>query len=301
MSAALATTASLLLLGRALTGFGLSVVLVVPRATLRDLCSGVALQRGMAIISVAFALTPAVAPVLGWGLLAWGGGWRVALGAVPALIALGGVLALWRHAETRPANTSAPDWDTLGLLWRHRVPRWVALGFAAVSSVFFLLIAQGPAALRESVGLDGREIAWMLGGTYLGFLAGSLWAMRQSRHWSGLTLSTWGGGLSALGVMAVMACTWWPSTPMWALGMWVYSAGHGVIFPSALSVVMQAMPSRAGMAAAFTGMLQMAVGAAVSGGAALLPGSAMQRTAVVASVMVGAGMLALLAAHRHRP
>ncbi len=298
LAAALATTASLLLLGRALTGLGLSVVLVVPRATLRDLCSGVALQRGMAIISVAFALTPAVAPVLGWGLLAWGGGWRVALGAVPVLIALGGVLALWRHAETRPAHTAAPDWDTLGVLWRHRVPRWVALGFAAVSSVFFLLIAQGPAALRESVGLGGREIAWMLGGTYLGFLAGSLWAMRQSRHWSGLTLCTWGGGLSALGVMAVLACTWRPSTPMWALGMLVYSAGHGAIFPSALSVVMQALPSRAGMAAAFTGMLQMAVGAVVSGGAALLPGSALQRTAVVAVVMVGAGMLALLAAHR---
>lgn len=298
VAAALATTAGLLLLGRALTGLGLSVVLVVPRATLRDLCSGVALQRGMAIISVAFALTPAVAPVLGWGLLAWGGGWRVALGAVPVLIALGGVLALWRHAETRPADTAPPDWDTLGVLWRHRAPRWVALGFAAISSVFFLLIAQGPAALRESVGLGGREIAWMLGGTYLGFLAGSLWAMRQSRHWSGLTLSTWGGGLSALGVMAVLACAWWPSTPVWALGMLTYSAGHGVIFPSALSVVMQAMPSRAGMAAAFTGMLQMAVGAAVSGGAALLPGSAMQRTAVVAVVMVGVGMLALLAAHR---
>ena len=53
-----------------------------------------------------------------------------------------------------------------------------------------------------------------------------------------------------------------------------------------------------GMAAAFTGMLQMAVGAVVSGGAALLPGSATQRTATVAVLMVGAGAMALLAAHR---
>ena len=44
--------------------------------------------------------------------------------------------------------------------------------------------------------------------------------------------------------------------------------------------------------------LQMAVGAVVSGGAALLPGSATQRTASVAVRMVGAGALALLAAHR---
>lgn len=297
-AAATAQEAATLLIGRMVTGLGLSVVLVVPRATLRDLCSGAALQRGMAIISVAFALMPAVAPVLGWWLLAQGGGWRVALGVVPLLIALGGAMALWRHVETRPAGTALPGWDTLGVLWRHRVPRWVTLGFAAISSVFFLLIAQGPSALRESVGLDGREIAWVLGGTYLGFLGGSLWAMRQSRRLNGLALCTWGGGLASLGAVMIMLCAWWPSPSAWIVGMLVYSAGHGVIFPSALGVVMQAMPTRAGMAAAFTGMLQMAVGAVVSGGAALLPGTATQRTAAVAVLMAGAGVFALLAAHR---
>lgn len=296
--ATLATDAPALLAGRWLCGLGLSVVLVVPRATLRDLSSGAALQRGMAIISVAFALTPAVAPVLGWWLLEHGGGWRVALGLVPALAALGGVVAWWRHAETRPAGTTTPGWDTPKVLWQHRGPRWVALGFAAISSVFFLLIAQGPAALRESVGLDGRQIAWVLGGTYLGFLAGSLWAMRQSSRLSGLALSCRGGALAGLGVLVIALCLWWPSPQAWIVGMLVYSTGHGVIFPSALSVVMQALPERAGMAAAFTGMLQMAVGAVVSGGAALLAGTATQRTAAVALLMVGAGLLALLAARR---
>lgn len=297
-AAAAATDAAMLLAGRVLTGLGLSVVLVVPRATLRDLCSGQALQRGMAIISVAFALTPAVAPVLGWWLLTQAGGWRMALGLVPLLIALGGAVALWRHVETRPTGTTLPGWDTLPVLWRQRTPRWAAIGFAAISSVFFLLIAQGPAALRESVGLDGRQIAWVLGGTYLGFLAGSLWAMRQSSRLGGLALCHWGGGLAVVGVMGIVACVWWPSPLAWIVGMLVYSTGHGVIFPSALGVVMQALPTRAGMAAAFTGMLQMAVGAVVSGGAALLPGTATQRTASVAAWMVGAGVVALLAAHR---
>lgn len=301
LTAALAGNGSTLLAGRFLTGLGLSVVLVVPRATLRDLCHGAALQRGMAIVSVAFALMPAVAPVLGWWLLVQGGGWRAALGLVPVLIALGGMLALWRHVETRPTGTTLPGWDTLPALWRHRVPRWVALGFAAISSVFFLLIAQGPAALRESVGLDGREIAWVLGGTYLGFLAGSLWAMRQSSRLGGLALCHRGGALGALGALVIAACVVWPSPLAWIVGMLVYSTGHGVIFPSALSVVMQALPARAGMAAAFTGMLQMAVGAAVSGGAALLPGTATQRTAGVALVMVGVGAFALFAAHRAVP
>jgi DHA1 family bicyclomycin/chloramphenicol resistance-like MFS transporter len=287
-----------LLTGRFLTGLGLSVVLVVPRATLRDLCQGAALQRSMAIVSVAFALMPAVAPLLGWWLLVHGGGWRVALGVVPLLIALGGAVALWRHVETRPTGTARPGWDTLPVLWLHRTPRWVALGFAAISSVFFLLIALGPAALRESVGLNAREIAWMLGGTYLGFLAGSLWAMHQSERLGGLKLCHRGAALAALGVLVIVAFSGHQSPLAWGIGMLVYSAGHGVIFPSAIGVVMQALPQRAGMAAAFTGMLQMAVGAAVSGGAALLPGSATQRTAVVALAMVGAGLMALWMAQR---
>jgi DHA1 family bicyclomycin/chloramphenicol resistance-like MFS transporter len=296
-SAVVAPDALVLLAGRFLTGLGLSVVLVIPRATLRDLCSGVALQRGMATISVAFALMPAAAPVLGWWLLNRGGGWRVALGVMPALIALGGTVALWLHVETRPDTTRAPGWDTLGAIWRERTPRWAAIGFAAVSSVFFLLIAQGPSALRESVGFNGRDIAFVLGGTYLGFLVGSVWAARQSRRVGGLALCTWGGGLAALGVAAIASCVWWPSPVMWIAGLLVYSTGHGVIFPAAIGVVMQAMPTRAGMAAALTGMLQMAVGAVVSGGTALLPGTPMQRTAAVAALMVAAGLLALYAAH----
>lgn len=293
-----ASDAGLLLAGRFLTGLGLSVVLVIPRATLRDLCSGVALQRGMAVISVAFALMPALGPVLGWWLLDWGGSWRVAMGLMPVLIALGCAVALWRHVETRPDATSLPGWGTLAVIWRHRVPRWVAIGFAAVSSVFFLLIAQGPSALRESVGFSGREIAFVLGGTYLGFLAGSVWAARQSRGMSGQQLCNWGAALAALGVAVIAACLWWPSPTAWIVGMLVYSLGHGVIFPAAISVVMQAMPTCAGMAAALTGMLQMAVGAVVSGGAALLPGTPLQRTAAVAALMAAAGLLALCAAHR---
>ncbi len=296
--AAAASGASTLLAGRFLSGLGLSVVLVIPRATLRDFSTGAALQRGMAIISVAFALMPAVAPVLGWWLLNWGGGWRMALGVMPVLIALGGVVALGLHVETRPDATRAPGWDTLGAIWRERTPRWVAIGFAAVSSVFFLLIAQGPSALRETVGLNERDIAFVLGGTYLGFLAGSLWAARQARRMGGLALCTWGGGCAALGVAAIVGCLWWPSPLAWIMGLLVYSTGHGVIFPAAIGVMMQAMPTRAGMAAALTGMLQMVVGAVVSGGTALLPGTAMQRTAAVAVSMIFLGLLALFFAHR---
>jgi MFS transporter, DHA1 family, multidrug resistance protein len=295
LAAATAPDALTLLVGRLVHGFGLSVVLVVPRATLRDLSSGATLQRGMAIISVAFAVTPAVTPLLGWWLLEWGGSWRVSLGLAPVLITAGLFVAVWCHTETRPARTEPPGWDTLAVLWGHRTPRLVALSFAAIGSIFFLLIAQVPTALRESLGLDGQGVALVMGGTYLGFLFGNLWAIRQAGRMSGLGQCAWGAGLASAGVAVIALSLVWPSLLPWTVGMLVYAIGHGMIFPATLGVVMQAMPTRAGMAAALTGMLPMAVGAAISGGAAWLPGTALQRTTGMAVLMASLGMMALLA------
>lgn len=296
MVAAMSTGAAALLLGRLVTGLGLSVALVVPRTTLRDLCGGRSLQRGMAIISLAFALMPAIGPILGWWLLTWGGSWRVALGVVPALVALVGLVAITRHKETRPAETAAPGWEVLGVIWRLRTQRCVALGFAAISSVFFLLIAQGPSALRDSTGMDGQGIAWVLGGTYLGFLAGSAWVAGRARRTSGLAQCVRGGALAGLGALVIASCVWWPTPSTWVVGMLLYATGHGMVFPAALGVVMQAVPSQAGMASALVGMLQMGAGAVVAGCAALLPGTSTERTAAVAVLMVGAGIVTLLAA-----
>lgn len=301
IAAASATSAVVLLLGRLFTGMGLSVVLVIPRATLRDLCSGRVLQRGMGIISLAFAITPCIAPVLGWWLLAWGGGWRVAMGLVPFLIGLGIVTAGFLHTETKPATTQKPGWNAFTSFWNLRIQRFTALAFAAISSVGFLLIAQGPAALRESVGIDGTFLSFVMGGTFLGFLAGNLIAVRRARRLDGTQLCVFGAVVAGLGVGVITLCIWWPSTSMWVVGMLIYSAGHGIIFPSALGVVMQAMPERAGMAAALTGMLQMILGALVSGCTVLLPGTATQRTAGVALLMVTVGALFLAAAIRKMP
>jgi DHA1 family bicyclomycin/chloramphenicol resistance-like MFS transporter len=295
--AALARDAATLLCGRLLTGLGLSVVLVVPRATLRDLYTGGGLQRGMAIISGAFALTPAAVPIIGWLLLSVGG-WRTALALVPVLVAAGLAVALWRHTETRPGDTSVPDLAGLAALWKERRPRQVALAFAAIGSIFFLLIAQGPAAVRASVAMDAGEIAVLMGGTYLGFLLGNIVAAAQAGRVSGLRVCAWGLALCCSGVALIAVCVWAPSMLLWVGALLLYSIGHGLIFPAAMGVVMQAMPSRAGMAAALTGMLQMLAGAAVSGLAAFLPGGPTSRTAVVAGTMAALSVIALVAAHR---
>ncbi len=84
----------------------------------------------MATISGAFALTPAMAPVLGWWLLSLAG-WRGVLALLPCLAAVGLAAALLIQVETRPATTLRPGLDSVTALWKHRPSRWLALAFAA--------------------------------------------------------------------------------------------------------------------------------------------------------------------------
>lgn len=287
-----------LLLGRLLTGLGFSVVLVVPRAALRDLYTGVPLQSGMAIISGAFALAPAFVPMIGW-LLLDAGGWRIALGLVPTVALCACVCALWRHAETKPAHTSPPSMAGLAAIWQARAQRYVVFSFAAISSVSFLLVAQGPAAIRHTVGWESGQISLLMGGTFLGFLGGNIFAAVSAGKRAGMQLCAWGTGLSLLGVLFIALCAWQPTAWLWIAGLLVYAIGHGLVFPSAMGIVLQAMPERAGMAAALAGMVQMLAGASVSAGAAFLPGSVSVRLAAVSVFVVGVGVLALITANKN--
>jgi DHA1 family bicyclomycin/chloramphenicol resistance-like MFS transporter len=291
----LAIDATGLLAGRTLSGLGFSCALVVPRAVLRDLVSGVALQRGMATISGAFALTPAAAPVLAWWLHGFAD-WRGVLALLPCLGAVALIAALLIQIETRPAATLPPGFQGAVALWQHRPSRWLALAFAAIGSLFFVMIAVVPQSLRDTLGIDDRGVALIMGGSYLGFLAGNLLVAASARRFTSLAACGLGAGLAAAGVVAMALCTLVPSGALWTVGLLAYSTGHGLIFPAVLGQIMQAMPTRAGMAAAVTGMMPMIAGAALCLVAALIPAPSATRLALVAMPMILLGIAALGAA-----
>ncbi len=290
----LATDGATLWAGRAVAGLGFSVALVVPRAVLRDLATGQALQRGMAVISAAFAFMPALAPVLGWWLLTLAD-WRVVLGLLPCLALLAVAATLVMQVETRPADTVAPGLGSLAALWRHRPSRWTALSFAAFGSLFFVMIAIVPAALRDTIGFGDRGVALLMGGTYLGFLCGNLAVAAMAGRIGLPRLCLLGAMVAAAGVILMALCALYPTATLWGLGLLVYSLGHGLIFPAAIGRIMQAMPSRAGMAAAVTGMMPMLAGAALCAVAAMVPAQpAVKLAAVMLPMMLfGFAMLAI--------
>jgi len=279
-----------LLLGRFLTGLGLSACLVVPRACLRDIHHGADLQRSMALLSLVFAVVPAVTPLLAWAL-AQLHSWRTPLVAL-ALVLLISTLVAWRsHHETRPASTCVPDLRAWIALARQRSVQRATLAFAGAASPFFIVAAVGPAGLEASTGAVPGTIAAVLGGTYLAFGLGNLWVRRHAATPGERHLSV-GLGFAALGMLLLAATLAWPTLWLWALALAVYALGHGMVFPAAFAVVLRDAPQRAGLVTAAMGTVHMCSGALSAWVAGSLPWSPHLSAVLMPCGMVAMGCLA---------
>src|ERR1700728_1999621 len=109
-----------LLLGRVIQAAGACSTSVLSRAIARDLFSGAALGRAMALIMIAMAAAPGFSPLLG-GALDHYFGWRsgfVLVGAFAAIAALGydAVLGETHHSTRIPLNPLAIAQNYLGLI-----------------------------------------------------------------------------------------------------------------------------------------------------------------------------------------
>jgi DHA1 family bicyclomycin/chloramphenicol resistance-like MFS transporter len=266
---AMADSTALLLASRLLAGLGLAAALVVPRACLRDVHAGEGLQRAMALLSFVFAVAPAVTPVLAWAV-AERGSWRAAMGCGAALVGFAW-LATWRwFPETRPPGTRAPGTAAWTALGRHAGVRRTVLAFAAAAAPFFVIAALGPAALRDSLHAGTGQVALILGATYLGFGVGNQWVRRRAAT-PGARHVTVGIAWAAAGAALVAATLAWPSPALWLLALGTYAVGHGIVFPAALSLVLQEVPRQAGLAAAGIGTVHMVTGAFAAWLAGTLP------------------------------
>ncbi|MDQ2088577.1 MFS transporter [Marimonas arenosa] len=106
--ATLAQTLELMLLARALQGLGAAGPRVAGMAVIRDLFAGREMARIMSFVMMIFVLFPAVAPLIGAGIIALSGGWR---SVFVAFLVFGSIGAAWmqlRLAETLPRGNRRP-------------------------------------------------------------------------------------------------------------------------------------------------------------------------------------------------
>ncbi|MRU13842.1 multidrug effflux MFS transporter [Roseovarius sp. A21] len=105
--AAMAPTLELILAARVLQGLGAATARVVPLAIIRDLYSGREMARIVSFVMMVFTLAPAVAPLVGSGIIVLAG-WR---GIFGSFILFATISSLWltlRLAEPLPREARRP-------------------------------------------------------------------------------------------------------------------------------------------------------------------------------------------------
>lgn len=134
MTAMLAGSLEMVLLGRFLQGIGVSGPKIATRAMIRDQFEGDAMARVMSLMFTLFILVPMLAPALAQGVISVTG-WRTVFAVYLAMAALLGLWLTMRQPETLAADKRIPFRPKLLLRNGRRI--------LAKRRVTFLIIATG--------------------------------------------------------------------------------------------------------------------------------------------------------------
>ncbi|MGA6167412.1 multidrug effflux MFS transporter [Amycolatopsis magusensis] len=294
---ALSPTAELLIASRTLQAIGAAAGIVIARATVRDLFSGIAMTRFFSMLMLVNGLAPILAPIVGGQVLnftSWRGVFVVltvfgALLLTVAAIALPEPLAV---EHRRPAKFK-PIMRTYGGLLRDRNFVGYALASGLLFGAVFAYIAGSSFALQDVYALSPQQYSLVFGLNGIGIVALGQVNGRIVGRFSERALLRTGLCLATLGALGVLLATSLHLPLAFLLPpLFLLVSSIGLIMPNATSLAMAEHPRTAGSASALLGVLQFVVG----GLATPLVGLGGQGSAVpMAVVMAGFTVAALVA------
>jgi MFS transporter, DHA1 family, multidrug resistance protein len=250
-----------LLIGRVVQAAGACATSVLSRAIARDLFTGAALARAMALIMIAMAAAPGFSPLLG-GALDHYFGWRSEFVVVAAFAALGalayGTTFGETHHSTRIAlNPFAITRTYLGLIGDRRfvVP---AATVSLILGSLFAMFSAAPRILIEALHFSPIELGLFFAGTVLVVFASGWLATRLAPRF-GLDRSIKGALLAAAigGIAMLVVSLFAPSFLPFLAAMSVFLLGMGIVNPLGTAQALSPFGEKAGAASALLGFWQM--------------------------------------------
>ena len=175
---------------RFVQGLGGGAPIVVPRAIVRDLHTGVEATKLMALLMLVFSVTPILAPLIG-SLVIDAAGWRAIFWVVTGIGTLGLLLTALALEETRPAEQRAQSdvastLRAFALLFRDaRFMGLTAVGAFGMAS-FFIYLANSSFVLIGHYGLTPRQYSLAFAVNAASFIGVSQFAGRLAARY-GLT------------------------------------------------------------------------------------------------------------------
>jgi DHA1 family bicyclomycin/chloramphenicol resistance-like MFS transporter len=268
---AAAPTLTLLTVGRFVQGFVVAAGMVTARAILRDLSSGQDLARAFAKLFLVLGAVPMVAPFLG-SLVLEVTSWR---GVFVVLAVVGVVLAVVSAVllpETLPKEQRSPVpvralARTYGSLLVDRTFIAPAMVASLAFSGLFVYINGSSFVLQEQYGLSQLAYGAVFAAVTVSLIAGSqLSSVLVSRFGLLAVLRTAPVvGALTIGAIATTSLLGELPLPLLIAGLVLAMGVVGMAMPAASAHVLNGQPpSRAGLASGLVGVLQFAVGGAVS-------------------------------------
>jgi DHA1 family bicyclomycin/chloramphenicol resistance-like MFS transporter len=291
-----ATSFPVVLIGRALQGFGASGPRIVSIAMVRDGSAGAAMARVMSFVMSVFMLVPILAPSAGQLILLLAN-WRMIF---VMFLAMATIAALWlalRQPETLVPERRAPlspaaMLAAAAVFFRNPVSLGYTVAVGCIFGAFINYLGTSQQIFAEQYG-QAEWFALWFGVFAVAIAIAMILNGRMVMRFGMRLLSKWALraeiALSVAFLLSALALGGLP--PLWLLGLYLFATFFfcGLLFGNYNAIAMEPMGRVAGMAAAISGSLSNLV--------ALVAGSLIGRLydGTVIPLAAGYGGLGLLA------
>jgi MFS transporter, DHA1 family, multidrug resistance protein len=266
---ALATDIETLIAFRFIQGIGGAAGMVIPRAVVRDMHTGVEAARLMSLLMLVFSISPILAPLTGSGVIAlfgWRGVfWAVMIAAFIGLALLATQLGETRPKEQRAESTVGSALSAYGRLLADRNFMTLAfIGGLAISS-FLIYLANSPFILIEHYGLTPTQYSFAFSINAVSFFAVSqLTGMLGARFGLVRVMRMAVAGFAfTMVAMAVVMGAGFTGLPVLAVFLFVGYGFLGLVIPTSGVLALEDHGEIAGTASSLMGTLQFVASAII--------------------------------------
>jgi MFS transporter, DHA1 family, multidrug resistance protein len=297
LAAAFAESMIALVICRALQGLAMAALIVVARASSRDLFSP---QEGTRILSKGLSGLGGIAllsPLVG-AALATITPWRGSLLAMGVFGLIVLVWLAWIFPESLPPDRRSKNFTvpgaTTAIVTNARFRAWTYIVSTSYGTLLCFLLASA-FVYGNAFGLGVLGSGFVLAGNCVFYIVGTIWCRRLLSHmppYRATMRASWFhlAGAVVTFVPAVLHAPWLPAM---LVGQFLFSIGHGVVQPCAQAGAVADSPLYAGRAAALSGFSMMVVAFIV--GQLLSPFLTAGAWPLVVSISIGAPLVTLLA------
>ncbi len=259
------TNLTVLLLACAVIGFSGSTGMVVGRAMISDLATGLSASRAFSLMGLFAGIGPIVGPI-GGALALSVAGWRWIFFALGALAFVLAILAILNLPETLPkekrqsANPKSMA-TTAGKILSNRLFLQNAAILWATASILFAYISSSPFIVQTILGFTPFQYTIVFGLNGVGLMIAGAISGVVAKRISPRRIIGWGVGLQLISA-GVLLSAWITQTPsVWNIlpALFLMVSAMGFMFGPATALALSQVREHGGTALAVQGFIQFVV------------------------------------------